>query len=89
VRKEMAPVWFSKYRSRCFAIYMILTSVLFGIYYSRTEQIQRKNDPNRIENLKNILQLEDLDFIKMVDDLKLEFDETDLKDIERQVQSKL
>ena len=89
VNKEMAPVWFSKYRSRCFAIYMVITSMLFGIYYSRTEQLQRKNDPNRIENIKNILQLEDLDFIKMVDDLKLEFDETDLKDIERSVSSKL
>jgi hypothetical protein len=79
----MAPLWFAKYRSSLFAIYMVLTSILFGIYYSSFELIQRKNDPNRIENLKNILQLEDVDFMKMVDDLKLEFDESDLKDIER------
>ena len=89
VRKEMAPLWFSKYRSRCFFIYMTLTTVLFGIFFSRTEQIQRKNDPNRIENIKNALQLEDLDFVKMVDDLKLEFDEGDLKEIEKQVSSRL
>ena len=68
---------------------MAITTVLFGIYFSRTEQIQRKNDPNRIENLKNVLEMEDLDFIKMVDDLKLDFDEVDLKDVEKQISSKV
>ena len=33
--------------------------------------------------------MEDLDFVKMVDDLKLEFDEGDLKEIEKQVSSRL
>lgn len=37
VRKEMAPLWFSGYRSKCFGIYMILTTALFGIYYSRLD----------------------------------------------------
>ena len=68
---------------------MAITTALFGIYFSRTEQIQRKNDPNRIENLKNVLEMEDLDFIKMVDDLKLDFDEVDLKDVEKQISSKV
>ena len=89
VRKEMAPVWFSGYRSKVFFVYMAITTALFGIYFSRTEQIQRKNDPNRIENLKNVLEMEDLDFIKMVDDLKLDFDEVDLKDVEKQISSKV
>ena len=68
---------------------MLLTSTLFAIFYSRVDQIQRKNDPNRIENVKSALQLEDLDFVKMVDDLKLEFDEGDLREIEKQVSSRL
>jgi hypothetical protein len=33
--------------------------------------------------------MEDLDFIKMVDDLKLDFDEVDLKDVEKQISSKV
>ena len=67
----MAPLWFKGYRSTVFAIYMVITTIIFSIYYSRVDQIQRKNDPNRIENLKTALQLEDLDFVKMVDELKI------------------
>jgi hypothetical protein len=85
----MAPVWFSGYRSKVFFVYMLITSVLFGIYMNSLDQVQRKNDPNRIENLKSVLELEDMDFIKMVDDLKLEFDEVDLKDVEKQISSKV
>ena len=59
VKKELAPLWFKKYRSQVFAIYMTLTTILFGIFYSRVNQIHRKNDPNRITNLKNALELED------------------------------
>jgi len=85
----MAPIWFKGYRSSLFAIYMIISSVLLGIFYSRVDQIQRKNDPNRIANLKNALQLEDVDFVKMVDELKLEFDEVDLGDVEKRISSKV
>lgn len=83
VNKEMAPIWFKKYRSNVFAIYMVITSLLFGIYYSHVQRIQRTNDPNRITNLKTVLELEDVDFVKMVEDLNLELNEVDLRDIER------
>jgi len=46
---------------------MAITTILFGIYLSKVDLIQRKNDPNRITNLKNVMELEDLDFMKMVD----------------------
>ena len=68
---------------------MLITSVLFGIYYTHVDRLQRKNDPNRIENLKTVLQLEDVDFIKMVEELKLDFDEVDLRDVEKQISSKV
>jgi len=35
------------------------------------------------------LELEDIDFVKMVDDLKLEFNEVDLRDVEKQISSKI
>jgi len=71
VKRELAPVWFKSYRQTVFGLYMFITSVLFGIYYSNYDRIQRRNDPNRIENIKDALQLEDLDFVKMVDELKI------------------
>ena len=89
VKKEMAPVWFSGYRSKVFALYMGLTSVLLAIYLGRLDQVQRKNDPNRIENIKTVMQLEDLDFVKMVDELRLDFNEVDLRDVEKQVVSRV
>jgi len=85
----MAPRWFLKNRTIQFSLYMILTSLLFAIYYSRLEQLQRKRDPNRISNIKSAMELEDADFIKMVDELKIDYDETDLREIEKDVLSKM
>ena len=85
----MAPRWFLKNRTIQFSLYMILTSLLFAIYYSRLEQLQRKRDPNRISNIKSAMELEDADFIKMVDELKIDYDETDLREIEKEVLSKM
>jgi hypothetical protein len=53
------------------------------------DKLQRNNDPNRIENIKNVLQLEDLDFIKMVEDLNLQFDESELAEVEQSLNSKI
>ena len=39
--------------------------------------------------MKNALELEDLDFVKMVDELNLKFDEVDLKDMEKNLSSKM
>ncbi len=67
---------------------MILTAALFAVFYSKLEQVQRKRDPNRIANLKTVMELEDADFIKMVEDMKLDYDDVDLKEIEKEVSSK-
>jgi hypothetical protein len=88
VEKEMAPRWFLKFRTVTFSLYMILTAALFAVYYARLEQVQRKRDPNRIVNLKTVMELEDADFIKMVEDMKLDYDDVDLKEIEKEVLSK-
>ncbi len=89
VEREMAPKWFLKFRSTSFALYMILTSALFFIYYSKVDYIQRRNDKNRIQNLKTALELEDVDFMNMVDELKIDYDEQDLKEIEKTVTSQM
>ena len=89
VEKDMAPKWFLKFRSMSFSLYMILTSVLFAIFYNNIDILQRKNDPNRISTIKSALELEDADFIKMVDELKIDYDEHDLKEIEKEVKSKI
>jgi len=68
---------------------MILTSALFLIYYSKLEYVQRKGDKNRISNIKRALELEDIDFIEMVNELKIDYDEQDLREIEREVTSQL
>lgn len=88
VEKEMAPRWFLKFRTVTFSLYMIMTAALLAVYYSRLEQVQRKRDPNRITNLKTVMELEDADFIKMVEDMKLDYDDVDLKEIEKEVSSK-
>ena len=87
--KENAPVWFKKYRRQLFGIYMILTSLLFLSYYRNLDIIQRRSDPNRVKNLKSVIELEDVDFIKMVEELKLDFDEVDLRDVQTNVSNTL
>lgn len=58
---------------------MIITSLLFFIYYAKLDSVQRRNDMNRITQLKSALELEDLDFINMVNDLNIDYDEQDLR----------
>ena len=65
------------------------TAVLFSIFYTQRDKLQRRNDINRITNLKTAMELEDSDFIKMVDEMKIDYDEQDLKEIERDVSSQL
>ena len=55
------------------------TSALFAIFYTQRDKLQRRNDINRITNLKTAMELEDADFIKMVDEMKIDYDEQDLK----------
>ena len=88
VEKEIAPRWFLKFRTVNFSLYMIITAALFAVFYSKLEQVQRKRDPNRIANIKTVMELEDADFIKMVEDMKLDYDDVDLKEIEKEVSSK-
>ena len=68
---------------------MLITSALFFIYYSKLDFVQRKADKNRIANIKKALELEDTDFIEMVNELKIDYDEDDLKEIEREVTTQL
>ena len=76
----MAPKWFAKYRGTTFALYMACTAILFSIYYTRREQLQRRNDPNRISTIKSAMELEDADFVKMVSELEIDYDENDLRE---------
>mmetsp|Transcript_37612 Transcript_37612/g.27727 ORF Transcript_37612/g.27727 Transcript_37612/m.27727 type:complete len:100 (+) Transcript_37612:242-541(+) len=85
----MAPKWFSKFRNRGFIMYMIATSALFLVYYNKLDLVQRRNDKNRITNLKSAIELEDIDFMKMVSDLNLEYDEQDLREIEKEFTTQL
>jgi Protein of unknown function (DUF3429) len=55
VERELAPRWFLKFRTTTFGIYMLLTSILLLIYYTKLPYLQRKHDKNRITNIKNAL----------------------------------
>ena len=70
-------------------MYMTLTSIIFFIYYSKLDSVQRKNDKNRIKNLKKVVELEDLDFMDMVSELKLDYDDSDLRELERQLTTQI
>jgi len=83
VEERMAPLWFKQFRKNTFRAYIIATTVLFAVFYTQRDKLQRRNDLNRITNLKTAMELEDSDFIKMVDDMKIDYDEYDLKQIER------
>ena len=89
VELELAPQWFRKFRQISFAVHFMATAVLFSIFYTQRDKLQRRNDINRITNLKTAMELEDSDFIKMVDEMKIDYDEQDLKEIERDVSSQL
>jgi hypothetical protein len=63
VEKEQAPAWFLKFRTVNFAVYMMITSILFAIFYNRAKNIHFEKDPKRITNLRTVMELEDTEFI--------------------------
>jgi hypothetical protein len=39
VELNMAPVWFKKFRQRSFIAYMIMTTLIFGVYYQHKDEL--------------------------------------------------
>jgi hypothetical protein len=39
VDKGVAPVWFKKFRTNQFYVYMVLTLILFGCFYTNIDRI--------------------------------------------------
>ena len=68
---------------------MLATVALFAVFYTQRDRVQRRNDINRITHLKTAMELEDADFIKMVDEMKIDYDVQDLKQVEREVTTQL
>ena len=63
VENELAPRWFLKFRTVNFTLYMIITTLLFSVYYTRQQQVSSKRDSKRIEHLREVMELEDTEFI--------------------------
>ena len=53
--RKLVPEWFLRFRSTTFSLYLIMTSLLFAICYSRLDQLNTKENPHRIEDLKSAL----------------------------------
>lgn len=86
---DLAPRWFAQFRQRVFCAYLLATSALFFIFYYHRDKVGRRNDPNRISDLKTVMELEDADFVHMVEEMNLDYDEYDLKEVEAEVNSKV
>lgn len=54
----MAPQWYLRYRKAQYVVYMMITTMLFGVFYLKKDMLTRVNDPNRIEGLKSVRDLE-------------------------------
>jgi len=54
----MAPYWYLRYRKAQYAVYMVIITILFGVFYLNRDMLIRVNDPNRIEGLKSVRDLE-------------------------------
>ena len=57
----MAPQWYLRYRRAQYTVYMVITTMLFGVFYLKKDMLTRVNDPNRIEGLKSVRDLEQED----------------------------
>jgi len=63
VENELAPRWLLKFRTVNFTLYMIITTLLFSVYYTRQQQVSNKRNSKRIEHLREVMELEDAEFI--------------------------
>ena len=64
VEKDLAPKWFLRFRTISFALYMILTSAIFFVYYAKIDFLQRRNDRNRINKIQKIKKVNNIQIFK-------------------------
>lgn len=88
VEKEQAPAWFLKFRGVNFAVYMMLTSIIFAVFYNRAKNIHFEKDPRRITDLKAVMELEDTEFILKCEELNLEYNVSDLQLVDANITTK-
>lgn len=55
--KLTAPMWIFKYKLGLTAIYCAVIGILFSFHTTYPDLIKRRNDPNRIKNLKSAMEL--------------------------------
>lgn len=53
VRSNVAPRWYLKLRAASFIVTMATTLVLLSFYKTKLHDLQRRDDPNRVEGLKS------------------------------------
>lgn len=54
-------MWYLSYRKTQFIVYMLVTTALFGICYTKLQYLQRKDDLDRIPGLKTVKEIEQID----------------------------
>ena len=57
MNKSTAPMWIFKYKLVLTALYCSAIGVLFAYHNLYPDLIKRRNDPNRIKNLKSAMEL--------------------------------
>jgi len=78
VSKEQLPQWYLKMKIPVFVYTFILSVLIFGVMLSKIDFIQKKNDNTRIEIMKKLMDLDDVQFLRKVNELNIQYDEEDL-----------
>jgi len=84
VRNEQLPKWYLLVKIPIFIYTILLTAFILAAMYSKLDVIQKKNDNKRIETLKYLMELDDVQFLKKVNELNIQYDEEDLQILEKQ-----
>lgn len=78
IGKEQMPQWYFSFRVPTFLASMVLTILIFAAIFSRFE-IFSQRDNNRIDTLTKLMELDDVDFLKQVNETNIQFDEEDMR----------
>lgn len=78
-KKGSLPFWYGSFRRWTFVYLFVLTTIIFTSLFSKVEFIQKSTSNNRIETLKSLQKLSDVEFLEKVHELKLQYDLQDME----------
>ena len=78
ISRKLLPKWYKRTRTLSYLYLMMVTGILFTVWFSQLELLQKKADNTRIQTIKEMLEMSDIKFLQAVNSSGIQYDESEM-----------